>query len=81
MREYTEKVKPPRTVFLNWPLGHPVGRPFQTLQQRAVLVRAFQALYRIRTPGEIKNIPFRWERDDYEDYNVRNINLEPLYKS
>ncbi|MEJ2038208.1 MAG: hypothetical protein P8X55_04665 [Desulfosarcinaceae bacterium] len=25
VRAYTEKVKPPRSVFLHWPFGHPLG--------------------------------------------------------
>jgi len=38
VREYTEKVKPPRTVFLDWPFGHPLGEPFDKEQQVAVLL-------------------------------------------
>ncbi len=62
---FTEKVKPPRTVFLKWPFGHPLGQPFNVAQQRTVLFEAFKALYRIRTPGEITDLPFRWRRESY----------------
>jgi len=24
-RPYTEKIKPPRSIFLDWPFGHPLG--------------------------------------------------------
>ena len=27
MREFTEKVQPPRSVYLKWPFGHPLGEP------------------------------------------------------
>jgi hypothetical protein len=66
VREFTEKVRPPRTVFLRWPFGHPLGEPGKIQQQRAVLLEAFRALYRIATPGEIIDLPFRWRRHDYQ---------------
>ncbi|MGW8312709.1 MAG: hypothetical protein ACWGOL_05735 [Desulfuromonadales bacterium] len=68
VREFTEKVRPPRTVFLRWPFGHPLGEPGKVLQQRAVLLEAFRALYCIATPGEIIDLPFRWRRHDYQSY-------------
>jgi D-proline reductase (dithiol) PrdB len=67
VREYTEKVKPPRTIFLGWPFGHPLGEPFNIFQQRAVLAEAFKALYSISTPGDIIDVPFRWRRQKYRD--------------
>jgi hypothetical protein len=66
VREFTEKVRPPRTVFLRWPFGHPLGEPGKIQQQRTVLLEAFRALYRIATPGEIIDLPFRWRRHDYQ---------------
>jgi D-proline reductase (dithiol) PrdB len=68
VRKFTEHVKPPRTVFLKWPFGHPLGEPFHILQQRAVLIEAFNALYAIQKPGEIIDLPFRWRRESYEAY-------------
>jgi D-proline reductase (dithiol) PrdB len=65
VRSYTEKVKPPRTIFLKWPFGHPLGEPFHTAQHRAVLQKAFEALYSINEPGTIVNIPFKWRREQY----------------
>jgi len=68
VREYTEKVKPPRTVYVKWPFGHPLGEPGNVKQQRAVVLEAFKALYGIQTPGEIIDLPFRWRRFDYDSY-------------
>ena len=65
VREFTEKVRPPRTVFLRWPFGHPLGEPGNIGQQRAVILEALQALYTITTPGAIVDLPFRWRRHDY----------------
>ncbi len=68
VREYTEKVRPPRSVFLHWPFGHPLGEPENIPQQRAVLFEAFKALYQITVPGEIIDLPFSWRRFDYAKY-------------
>jgi hypothetical protein len=67
VREFTEKVRPPRTVFLRWPFGHPLGEPGNVRQQRAVVLESLRALYSITTPGEIIDLPFRWRRHDYQD--------------
>lgn len=68
VRDYTAKVCPPRSVFLKWPFGHPLGEPNNIPQQRAVLFEAFRALYSIKTPGEIIDLPFKWRREDYSVY-------------
>jgi hypothetical protein len=73
VRDYTEKVRPPRSVFLHWPFGHPLGEPGNVLQQRTVLFETFKALYAIPKPGEIIDLPFRWRREDYSGYR------EPTY--
>jgi hypothetical protein len=70
VKDYTEKVKPPRTVFLRWPFGHPLGEPFNLLQQRAVLIAAFNALYSITVPGSIIDLPFRWRREKYIEEKI-----------
>lgn len=68
VREFTEKVQPPRTVFVKWPFGHPLGEAGNATQQRAVVLEALKALYGITTPGEIVDLPFRWRRHDYSTY-------------
>jgi len=66
VRQYSEKVKPPRTIFLKWPFGHPFGEPFQTVQQKVVLAEAFRALHSIHTPGTIIDLPYKWRREKYD---------------
>ncbi len=73
VREYSEKVKPPRTVFLRWPFGHPFGLPFNVAQQRVVLAEAFRALLTIKEPGAIIDLPYRWRRETYDDKDIRAI--------
>jgi len=73
VREYTVKVKPPRTIYLRWPFGHPLGEPFKISQQKAVLAEAFKALYAIDKPGEIIDIPFKWRRQRYDNYSIEEL--------
>ena len=79
VRKFSEKVRPPRTVFLRWPFGHPLGEPFNIEQQRAVTIEALKALYAIEKPGEIVDLPFRWRREKYSVYDhageIRKIEL------
>lgn len=73
VRQYTEQVRPPRSVFLRWPFGHPLGEPFHIRQQRAVLLRTFEALYTISRPGEIVDLPLRWRRETYESEDTEKL--------
>ncbi len=73
VRDYSEKVKPPRTVFLRWPFGHPLGEPFNIAQQRVVLAEALHALTTINEPGTIRDLPYRWRRERYENIDILKI--------
>lgn len=44
IREHTAKVKPPRAVYVPFPLGLPVGHPQHAAEQQAVLDLAFSTL-------------------------------------
>ncbi|MCF6178139.1 MAG: hypothetical protein L3J63_01950 [Geopsychrobacter sp.] len=68
VREFSEKVQPSRTVFVRWPFGHPLGEAGKPEQQRAVVFEALRALYQIKEPGTIIDLPFRWRRETYADY-------------
>lgn len=73
VRGYSEQVKPPRTIFLRWPFGHPFGEPFNTAQQRVVLAEALRALHSIQEPGTILDMPYRWRRAVYRESDIREI--------
>ena len=49
----------PRLVFLNYPLGNPVGRPGDPENQRAVL-RAGLDLLETATEPQVVDLPYRW---------------------
>jgi hypothetical protein len=44
LREVTEKVKPPRSLFVPFPLGYPLGEPGQPEIQHKVLRAALHLL-------------------------------------
>ena len=56
VRRYSEKIKPPRTVFLALPFGHPLGEPYNEAQQKRVLINMLNALNSIRKPGSILDL-------------------------
>jgi hypothetical protein len=44
LREVTEKVQPPRALFVDLPLGYPLGRPHDPEMQREILLATLRLL-------------------------------------
>jgi D-proline reductase (dithiol) PrdB len=55
-RTITEKVKPPRALLVAFPLGHPMGNPFDIKIQRQVLMDGLKSLKEIEKPGTIVDL-------------------------
>ena len=55
-----EAGRPPRAVFVDYPLGHTTGRPFESADQRAVVNAALDAFAGITTPGEVRTLDVTW---------------------
>ncbi len=53
----------PRAVFVDYPLGHSAGRPFDPADQRAVLRAALRGFEAISGPGGILDLDHRWPED------------------
>jgi D-proline reductase (dithiol) PrdB len=68
-RDITESVKPPRAVFVNFPLGHETGRPFDNELQMSIIKDAFAALQSSKESGTIIDLPYKWKEgdDSWED--------------
>ncbi len=64
-RELSEKIGAPRTLYLRYPYGAPLGEPGNVNQQRAILKDMFAALDTIKEPGTIIDLPYRWRRDTF----------------
>ena len=59
-----EAGKPPRVAFLDYPLGHTAGRPFDPENQRVVLRDALEAFEAIREPASVVRLRYRWSDSD-----------------
>jgi hypothetical protein len=55
--------KPPRTVFLDFPLGCPAGKPHEPEMQRAILRAALAAAPTFDSDWKIVELPFPWSAD------------------
>lgn len=56
-------VNPPRSVFLDYPLGHTAGRPGDAAEQYAIVRRALESLETLTVPGTVEPLPFAWSAD------------------
>lgn len=65
-RVITEKVTPPRALVVEFPLGHPMGNPFDYGLQRRILAEALKYLKEIAEPGTIV--------DNAETYRIKKGN-------
>ena len=55
-----EAGKPPRAMFLNYPLGFEAGRPFDEENQREVVRAAVAGFDSMKSPG-IETLDFTWD--------------------
>ena len=56
--------KPPRAVFVDYPLGNTAGRPFAPEEQYAITRSAVEALQTITEPGTIVTQDYVWSEDE-----------------
>ncbi len=62
--EAGQEIKPPRTCFLDFPLGCPAGKPHESGQQREILKAALQFAPDFDPEHwEMKTLPFQWSAD------------------
>lgn len=59
-RDLSAQVRPPRTVFVNFPMGNSFGKPFDRVQQRTILLDALRALDSITRAGDLIDLPYEW---------------------
>jgi hypothetical protein len=60
-----ESGAPPRAVFVDYPLGHSAGKPFDRDDQYRIVRAALEALATIRSPGTIVRLYARWADDGW----------------
>lgn len=75
LREVSGAFKPPRTTFLDFPLGCPAGKPNEPEMQRAILRAALAAAPSFDSRWRIVDLPFQWSAGGNRDWEeeVRDI--------
>jgi len=59
-RDLTKQVKPPRSLFLNFPMGNNFGEPFNAKQQTAIIERGLQLVEEVEIGGLLEDWPEVW---------------------
>lgn len=55
-----QAARPPRACFVDYPLGHTAGRPFDVADQDAIVLAALQTLVTASAPDTLVTLPNRW---------------------
>jgi D-proline reductase (dithiol) PrdB len=78
--EVSMAFKPPRTAFLDFPLGCPAGKPHEPELQREILRAALAAAPTFHSPWKILELPFQWSDDGRRDWEeeVRQLYRQGL---
>ena len=53
--------RPPRATFVDYPLGHSAGKPFDPADQLDVVRNALRGLEVMTQPGAIARLPNQWD--------------------
>lgn len=62
-RDISAQVKPPRTAFVNAPMGNTFGRPFDRVRQRAILIDSLRVLESATSGGTFIDLPYEWDEE------------------
>jgi D-proline reductase (dithiol) PrdB len=62
-RDITGLVKPPRSLFLNHPMGNTFGRPGDTKMQTQILREALDLIVAASEAGVLVDAPYKWHEE------------------
>jgi D-proline reductase (dithiol) PrdB len=65
-KEVAEAMRPPRALYVRFPIGLTLGAPNAAAQQRVVIQDALDFLQSAEQPGSLRLLPYRWHGFDYE---------------
>ena len=85
--DITFEVRPPRAVFINFPLNHQTGKAHDPALQRRILLDAFRAFETLWAPGQMLTLPYVWDpsdraweakdwRPDFKSYGTTGTSLQ-----
>jgi D-proline reductase (dithiol) PrdB len=75
-KEAAEAMRPPRALYVRFPIGLTLGAPGAAAQQRVVIEDALATLAETTQPGTLRVLPYQWQRVDYEQL-LRDRRLSP----
>jgi hypothetical protein len=76
MPYWAERLGAPRTLGVEFPFGHPLGRAGARDEQLAVLRRALRLLERADAPGAVEHFDQPWQ-GDFDEWRKRWQPSEP----
>jgi hypothetical protein len=53
--------RPPRAVFVDYPLGHSAGKACDAADQDGIVLAALRGFETFTTPGQLETLPNRWD--------------------
>ncbi|MGE3772689.1 MAG: hypothetical protein AB7I32_07165 [Gammaproteobacteria bacterium] len=59
--------RPPRACFVDYPLGHTAGKPFDLVDQASILHAALALLETATGPDTLLGLPNRWDDDAWRE--------------
>ena len=59
-RDLIAQVKPPRSIFVNHPMGNNFGKPFDKAMQTDILSRALSLIQEAQEGGMLLDYPNQW---------------------
>ena len=76
-RDLTELVCPPRSLFVNFPMGNPFGPPHKPDVQRGILRAALELASTDLQPGAIVDLRDQWPEDFTEKVSTSLLAMSP----
>ena len=64
-RQVADALKAPRTAYVRFPFGQPLGEAGNADQQRVVIEDALRLLVTASKPGIVHPLPYRWRHEDF----------------
>lgn len=64
-QDIVETAGVPRFVFVDYPLGNPIGRPFDLAEQRTTVEAALELLTHAVGPRMTRRLSLNWGSDDW----------------
>ena len=74
-KQVADAISPPRTTYVRFPFGQPLGEPNNADQQRVVVEDALHLLVNATEKGVLKELPYRWRREDYKGIRSQRGNI------